>query len=390
MLRAVPPSAVATRGTHGLSHEEEQALAAYRDLAHWWQNGCKGPRPEVSGKIAPRDEAFLEDLEHRAFRFFWEQGDSRTGLVLDRARADGLQIGGRNLHIASIAATGFGHSAMSIAAERGWVTSQEARERVRNTLRFFWDHATNVHGWFYHFLNSVTGERRWDSELSSIDTALLPAGVLTARQKFSEDVEIARLAGQIYHRVDFPWMTNGSRTPLSMGWRPESGFLRATWNMYAEETIFYLFGIGSPTRPLPVESWLAWKRTWTDYAGFHFLNYAPLFAHQYSHAWVDYWDRFESMPPHINFFSNSLAATLANRAFCLRLSKRFPGYSANVWGVSASDSSHGYIAWGQVPVIDDIDGTVVPCAAGGSLMFTPPGLSVCAARDQAAIWLRAD
>ncbi len=370
LLEIATGASASIRGTQGLNPEEAAALESYTELARWWQDGCHGTRPEVPVKIAPRDDAFLDDLERRAFRYFWEQGDSKTGLVLDRARSDGSRVGGRNLHIASIAATGFGLSALSIAAERNWIAHREALDRVRNTLRFFWDHAVNVHGWFYHFLDSVTGERRWKSELSSIDTALLLAGVLTARRKFSEDAEIVRLAGRIYERVDFPWMTNGSGTLLSMGWRPESGFLRATWNMYAEETILYLLGLGSPAHPLPAESWFAWKRTWTDYAGFHYLNSASLFAHQYSHAWVDYRDRFESKLPHVNYFINSIAATLAARAFCLSLSKRFPDYTGNVWGVSASDSAHGYVGWGRVPVVDHIDGTVVPCASGGSLMFT--------------------
>ena len=348
-----------------------EALAEYTALVHWWQNLCHGPQPSVPGQLSPEDEAFLEDVEQRAFRYFWEQGDSRTGLVLDRARADGSAVRGHSFQVASIAATGFGLSALCIAAERGWIQSELARERVRNTLRFFADQATNVHGWFYHFLDSVTGERRWKCEVSSIDTALLLGGVLTARQKFREDSEIGKLASRIYHRVDFPWMRNESPTLLSIGWYPESGFIRAYWNMYAEETMLYLLGIGSPTHPLPVASWFAWKRTWTNYAGFRFLNAAPLFTHQYSHAYVDYRNWFEPNPPHVNYFINSMAATLANRAFCLSLSRRFPDYSENLWGVTASDSAHGYTAWGQVPLTDHIDGTVVPCAAGGSLMFTP-------------------
>lgn len=372
LLAAAQRSAAVLRGTHYPGREGERALEEYTDLVRWWQSLCKGPRPQVPTKFAPQDDAFLEDLEHRAFRFFWEQGDSQTGLVLDRARADGYPRGGRNLHVASIAATGFGLSALCIAADREWIKPGEARQRVRNTLRFFADHATNVHGWFYHFLDSVTGERRWNCEVSSVDTALLLGGVLTARQKFRQDSEIPDLATKIYNRIDFPWMCNRSRTLLSMGWLPESGFISQYWDMYAEQTMLYLLGIGSPAHPLPAESWSAWKRTWTEYAGLRFLNSAPLFAHQYSHAWVDYRDRFEPKPPYVNYFINSIAATLANRAFCLSLSGRFPDYTRNVWGVTASDSAHGYIAWGRVPIVDGMDGTVVPCAAGGSLMFTPP------------------
>ncbi|MGH9398404.1 MAG: glucoamylase family protein [Terriglobia bacterium] len=362
----------ATQKSEGSSHNLEEAVHKYSNLVHWWQDLCKGPRPKVPTKLTKKeDDAFLEDIERRAFRFFWEQGDAHTGLVLDRARADGSPVVGHSFHVASIASTGFGLTALCIGASRGWITQDEARDRVRATLRFFADRATQVHGWYYHFLDSATGERKWNCELSSIDTALLLGGILTARQKFPDDSEIVRTATRIYNRVDFPWMCNQSTTLLSMGWRPETGFIRASWNMYAEETMLYLLGIGSPTHPLPAESWHAWKRTWTDYAGFRFLNFAPLFSHQYSHAWIDYRNRFEPNPPYVNYFINSIAATLANRAFCMQLSRRFPGYGPNVWGITASDSAHGYTAWGTVPVVDHIDGTVVPCAAGGSLMFTP-------------------
>lgn len=343
----------------------------YSALVHWWQNGCKGARPKVLSALTKQEEAFLDDVERRAFRFFWEQADARTGLVPDRAQADGAPARGASFHVASIASTGFGLTAICVAAERGWVEPAQAAERVRQTLDFFTHSAANVHGWFYHFLDSTTGERVWKCELSSIDTALLLAGVLTARQKFRHDSGIVNLATTIYNRIDFQWMRNGNPTLLSMGWKPETGFLKATWNMYAEETMLYLLGIASPTYPLPAASWHAWKRTWTNYAGYRFLNAAPLFTHQYSHAYVDYRDRFEPQSPHVNFFINSIAATLANRAFCMSLSKRFPDYGPNIWGVTASDSAHGYTAWGTVPVADHIDGTVVPCAAGGSLMFAP-------------------
>lgn len=353
------------------SPDTNKFVEEYSKLVHWWQDLCKGPRPEVPTTLSREDDAFLGDLEHRAFLFFWEQGDAKTGLVLDRAHSDGSPVRGNSFHVASIASTGFGLSAICVAAERHWITSTDARERVRNTLDFFANRATNVHGWFYHFIDQVTGERKWNCEVSSIDTALLLGGILTARQRFHDDSDIVNLATKIYNRIDFPWMRNTNPTLLSMGWLPEKGFLKAYWNMYAEETMLYLLGIGSPTHPLPVKSWYAWNRTWTDYAGYRFLNFAPLFTHQYSHAYVDYRNRFEPKPPYINFFINSIAATLANRAFCMSLSKRFPDYTGNVWGVTASDSAHGYTAWGRVPVVDHIDGTVVPCAAGGSMMFTP-------------------
>jgi hypothetical protein len=324
-------------------------------------------------RLSRQDDLFIEDLERRSFQYFWEQGDPLTGLVPDRARMDKAPLPESHRNVASIAATGFGLTAICIAAEREWITSQKARERTRNTLRFFADQAFQEHGWFYHWLDAKTGERRWNSEVSSIDTALLLGGVLTARQYFHDDAEIVRLANKIYRRLDFRWMLNGDPFLLSHGWKPETGFLKSRWDTYSEDGILYLLAIGSPTHPISPESWYAFWRDRYRYEGHSYFTTigVPLFMHQYSHAWVDFRDRREIRGDRIDYFENSISATLAHRAFCMNLAGEFPAFGPNVWGISASDSAKGYLAWGGPPRDPAIDGTVVPCAAGGSLMLTP-------------------
>jgi hypothetical protein len=319
----------------------------------------------------PAEAAFLDDLEHRAFRYFWEQADPHTGLVLDRARSDGAPSDAHQHNAASIAATGFGLTVLCIAAERHWLTVQAARERISTTLRFFAQNAPQEHGWFYHFLDPRSGKRMWNSEVSSIDSALLLGGILVARQAFADDGEIPSLATLIYDRVDFPWMLNKSPALLDQGWTPESGFFPFRWDTYSEETLLYLLAIGSAAHPIPPTSWDAWSRPSMIYFGYHYIGRGPLFTHQYSQAFVDYRHRRESRNGHVDYFANSISATRAHRAFCMSLSGRFPGYSANLWGISASDSKKGYVDWGGPPPDPRIDGTVVPYAAGGSLMFTP-------------------
>jgi len=343
--------------------------------------------------LSQADESFLEDLSQRAFRYFWEQADPNTGLVMDRARADASAMDAAHRDVASIAATGFGLTALCIAAERHWVTQREARDRARATLRFFAESATNFHGWFYHWMDARTGERQWNSEVSSIDTALLLAGVLTARQAFRDDADIVHLATKIFARVDFQWMQNGHPAFLTHGWKPEIGFLRSLWDDYSEETMLYLLAIGSQAHAINPLAWQAWRRGWISYAGYSYLAGAqPLFIHQYSHAWVDYRGRRESRPPYIDYFDNSIKATRAHRAFCIDLSKEFPGYSADIWGITASDGANGYVAWGGPPRDPAIDGTVVPSAAGGSLMFTPdiclPALRAMKEKFGERIWGR--
>jgi hypothetical protein len=324
-------------------------------------------------KFTRADEAFLEDLERRSFQYFWEEGDEDTGLVPDRARMDGSPLDENHRNVASIAATGFSLTALSIAAERNWISRIQAQERTRNTLRFFANKAFQQHGWFYHWLDAKTGERRWNSEVSSIDTALLLGGVLTARQYFRDDPEIRKLATKIYERVDFQWMLNGQQLLLSHGWKPETGFLKPRWDTYSEDTILYLLAIGSPTHPISPASWYALWRDRYRYEGYTYFTTigVPLFMHQYAHAWIDYRNWRETKGDRIDYFENSVKATLAHRAFCINLAHDFPAFGPNVWGITASDSTKGYLAWGGPPRDPEIDGTVVPSAAGGSLMFTP-------------------
>jgi hypothetical protein len=336
--------------------------------------------PARSG-FSAQDEAFLEDLQKRLFQYFWEQADPQTGLVADRARTERSALDENHQNVGSSAATGFGLTALCIASERRWIDSAAARERARVTLRFFANRAFQQRGWFYHWIDTKTGERRWNSEVSSIDTALLLGGVLTVRQCFANDPEITRLATKIYQRVDFRWMLNGEPLLLSHGWKPESGFLRPRWDTYSEDTILYLLGIGSPTHSISARSWYAlWKDRYRYEGHAYFTTIGvPLFMHQYSHAWVDYRGRKETRGDRIDYFENSVNATLAHRAFCINLRHVFPGYGPDVWGITASDSAKGYLAWGGPPHDPAIDGTVVPSAAGGSLMFTPE-LSVRALR----------
>jgi hypothetical protein len=328
---------------------------------------------QSNSPVSSQDESFLEDLERRSFDYFWEQADPHTGLVLDRARMDGSALGENQLNVASIAATGFGLTALCIAAERKWIKREEAKERVRNTLRFFANRAFHKNGWFYHWLDAKTGERRWRSEVSSIDTALLVAGVLTAGQYYREDTEIAGLANKIYDRMDFRWMLNGHPLLLSHGWKPETGFLRPRWDTYSEDAILYLLAIGSTTHSISPTSWYAlWRDRYRYKAYTYFTTIGvPLFMHQYSHAWVDFRNRREVKGDRIDYFENSVAATLAHREFCIDLAREFPGYGPNSWGITASDSAKGYLAWGGPPRDRSIDGTIVPSAPGGSLMFTP-------------------
>lgn len=338
-------------------------LSIPRDGVASAQQQLPAPTPEAAYKLTQYDEHLLDEYEQAACLYFWEQASSDTGLVKDRSTPSEFD----DYTVASIAATGFGLTALCIADKRGFIPNKAVVSRVRATLKFLATRMYNQHGFFYHFVDINTGERAFDCEVSSIDTGLLLCGVLMCRQYFA-DPQIQSLASEIFDRTDWLWMLDNGRT-LSHGWTPENGFLPYRWNTYCELMLIYLMGIGSRTHAIPADAWDAWWRPVFDYKGLRYIgSYAPLFVHQYSHAWFDFRGKRDR---YTNYFDNSIIATKAHRLFCISLHSRFPDFSDSLWGVTASDAIDGYTWWGGPPPVGTIDGTLVPCAAAGSLPFLP-------------------
>jgi hypothetical protein len=314
--------------------------------------------------LSPEDDQFLDELQKLNFGFFWEQASPQTGLVKDRCNV----LANNNSNVGSIAATGFGLTALCIGEKRGFIARPEARDRVLATLRFLWKKMPTHRGFFFHFADINTGDRVWDSEVSSVDTSILLCGILTCRQHFEEHSEISLLAYQIFNRVDWSWLSEDTSL-LPHGWTPELGFLPYRWDYYSEMMMIYLLGLGSLPHPLPVQAWNAWKRTKFEFDGFRYIgSFAPLFIHQYSQAWFDFRSKRDAFA---DYFVNSTLATDAHRQFCVELGKQFPTYSDDLWGITASDSEKGYVIWGGPPMMGPVDGTVVPSASSGSLPFLP-------------------
>ncbi|MFT4112713.1 glucoamylase family protein [Silvibacterium sp.] len=336
---------------------EQQAAQQYKPTLG---NFINRPLTQVSSAA----DQLLDDLEGRACDFFYQEASPNTGLVRDRATAVGQSLS----RVASIAATGFGLSAMCIAAKRNYLSPALCEARVEKTLAFLLEECPHEHGFLYHFIDMESGQRMFGSELSSIDTALLLSGVLLARQYFAHNERISALATTFYRRVDWQWMLNGGTT-LSMGWLPDQGFLQHRWDIYSELMTMYLMAIGSPTHPIPADTWNALQRPVVNFGGIQYISgVAPLFIHQYAHAWCDYRGVRDL---HTNYFSNSIAATRAHQVWCMVLGQKFNWIDQDLWGISASDSRTGYRVWGGPPAMGDPDGTVVPCAPAGSLPFLP-------------------
>ena len=350
------------------------------------------PRPTAGdGELTARQVAFLDTLERRTFDFFWETTNPRNGLAPDRWP---------DPPFASIAAVGFALTAYPIGAERGWITREQAADRTLTTLRFMYtlpqgtDSAgfAGHQGFFYHFLDMETGLRYRNTELSTIDTALLLAGVLCAQEYFDEDdaaeVAIRAYADSLYRRADWRFFIRD--TPLiTMAWYPERGYGRAAYQGYDEAMILYVLALGSPTHPVDPSAWSAFVSSydWGAFYGFEHVNFAPLFGHQYSHVWIDFRGIQDAYMRSrgIDYFENSRRATLSQRAYAIDNPGGWRGYDADHWGLTASDGPmnatltidgrerrfHTY--WARGAALNDIrdDGTLVPTATGGSIPFAP-------------------
>ncbi|MEO6928421.1 MAG: glucoamylase family protein [Casimicrobiaceae bacterium] len=330
----------------------------------------------------------LESLQQDAFRYFLHETHARNGLVLDKTTTHWPS---------SIAATGLGLTAYPVAVERGFIARAAAAEKVLTTLRFFADSvqgpqadATGHHGFYYHFLDMDSGRRAWQCELSTVDSALLLVGMLTAAAYFDADTaperEVRSTADALYRRADWQWAQNGGAT-VTHGWKPESGFLRWRWEGYDEALILYVLGLGSPDFPLPDTSYPAWVSTyeWKECYGQQYVYAGPLFIHQLSHIWIDFRGIQDAYmrSKGIDYFENSRRATYAQRAYAIDNPLKFAHYGPDCWGITASDGPgpatakvdgvqrcfYDYRARG-VPYGPD-DGTVAPWGVVASLPFAP-------------------
>src|ERR1017187_6850755 len=323
------------------------------------------------------DNEFLDYVQQANFDYFWYAANPANGLVPDRSATGSA---------CSIAAVGFGLTAIGIGIDHGWISRTQGVARVLTTLNTFLSGpqgpgtsgVIGYKGWFYHWLDMNTALRASGSELSSIDTTLLLSGILYSQQYFngtnSDENSIRTMADAIFNRVDWNWMAQGTDA-VSMGWFPPGDFIAANWVGYDEGMILYLLGLGITTNPLPASAWSYWTSgyTWATNYNQAYVPFPPLFGHEYSHCWVDFRHVADSyMNSHnTTYFENSRRATLAQRSYCVANPSSWPGYGSNIWGLTASDDPYvGYQAHGAPPALND-NGTLAPTAPGGAMAFTP-------------------
>jgi hypothetical protein len=327
-------------------------------------------------------------VQRTAFAYFEFETNLDTGLVLDKNAPDWP---------ASIAATGLALSCYPIAIERGLMDRRTALARTLTTLRFFaaspqgeQPDATGYRGFYYHFLDSQTGKRAWNCELSSVDTAFLISGVLAAAAYFqgddAQEREIRELADTLYRRVEWDWLLDETKR-IRHGWRPETGFIPYHWEGYDESLLMHVLALGSPTHPVPATTYDAWSSTfaWKNCYDIDYLYSAPLFTHHLSHVWLDLRGIQDSfMQKHgIDYFENSRRATEIQRRYAIENPLGFKGYGEHGWGITASDGPgpatrvidgverqfFDYVGRGAPYGVDD--GTLAPWSVATSLPFAP-------------------
>ena len=349
---------------------------------------CKTSVAPVRQK--PAVKYSVEELQRRTFNYFWELADTKNYQIPDRYPT---------LTFSSIAATGFGLSAYIVGAEKKYITREQAAKRTLSTLKFLWhlpqgpeEHNNSGYkGFFYHFLTLDKAVRFKNVELSSIDTGLLTAGILSAMSYYDKnnmiEDSIESYSDSLYRRIEWDWMYMDSSN-LSMGWHPEGGFIPSRWNGYNEAMILVIMAMGSPTHPIPADAWAKWCETyeWDSFNGFENVQFDPLFGHQYSHVWIDFRGIQDEYMRNkgIDYFENSKRATLSNRAYCIENPLGAKGYHSFCWGLTACDGPlnekikvegrewqfYDYRARGACSFNIVDDGTIAPTAAGGSYAFT--------------------
>ena len=307
----------------------------------------------------PEDE-FLELISIKLFNYFWNETSPRTGFIKDRNTP--------NIP-SSIAATGFGLTAICIADYRDWILHEQAYNRVKKTLTAIKYKAAHQHGFYYHFIDMDTGQRMWKSEVSSVDTALLLAGIVVVREYFSEN-DIKKLCDEIYDKINWKWMMDDRSKALYMGWSPEGGFDKfILWDMFAEEMVMYILGMGAKNNPLPEESWHSFRRPVKKYKKYTYIycETESLFTYLFSHAYIDFRRKHDK---YADYWRNSTRAIKSSIEFTKNHKDFYRTYREGFWGISAGDGPDGYKNHGaSEKILNAHDGTVVPYAMCGAVPF---------------------
>jgi len=309
------------------------------------------------------DWKLLEFLEYRSFLYFMEEQSLRSGLFRDTS-------GGGD---ASIAATGFGLTCLCLGVENGWISKEDAEARILKCLSTLLTKTERKYGFFYHFLEINTGQRAGESEVSTIDTALLVCGLITAEEYFQGEVK--EKAGEIIKSIEWHKMVSKDHQ-LYMGWTPEEGMMERTWDYYTDEAlIIALIALGSDKK-VPADVFYSFIRNsgkYKDYPEFIYSWQGALFTYQYANLWFNFQNLKDK--ERINWYENSKKAVRSHIAYCRDNAEKYRSFNENSWGVSSCNTKDRYtMMMGLSPcgeINPKFDGTVSIAGSVATVIFTP-------------------
>ncbi|MCK4462834.1 MAG: hypothetical protein KAU58_00815, partial [Candidatus Omnitrophica bacterium] len=379
---------------------------------------------------AESHEEILEDILEATFPYFWNETDNpHTGFVRDRIAVNPDNRNSaydEHYDRASIAATGFGLSALCVAAEKygdgsdpNWPTPpEELEERAELIIDKLLEIQGNQDplnestwevwgrdGFFYHYVDVNDGTRWEGSEVSTIDTTILVAGVLTAGEYFkSIDADIKEKALQVYRNVNWKvfldteptvpnkhTVANPYYNQMYHAWepdRPSDEEFYGHWDYTSECLLLYLLAIAAPetSQAIPSEVFYSFRREIGKYGqdGKPMVQswFGSLFVYQYTQTFFKFDNgsgQFLYDLQGVNWWKNSIEATLANKRYCNNNIDEYAG-EADLWGLTSGyTSGFSYNVYGAPPAAIDIpsaevrgaDGTVMPAALAGSVPMLP-------------------
>ncbi|MBC7923868.1 MAG: beta-glucosidase [Ferruginibacter sp.] len=348
-----------------------------------WAQPVKTPKKTVpfDARQRPRnlsDEQLLDLVQRQTFRYFWDFGHPVSGLARERSNV-AYDYGNE---VVTTGGTGFGVMAIIVAAERRWITREQAAGRVLKIVNFLWK-SDMYHGVFPHWLNGETGKvirfSPKDDGGDLVETSFLFEGLICARQYFTADnpteSQLRNKIGWLWEGIEWNWHTQGNQNVLYWHWSPNNG-----WSMnhpihgWNECLITYVLAAASPRfaidKPVYDGGWAV---------GDHFRNGkvyyqttlplgfdygGPLFFSHYSFLGLD---PHGLKDQHADYWQQNENHTLINRAYCIENPKQYRGYGPNSWGLTASDSYQGYAAHSPT---EDL-GVISPTAALSAFPYAP-------------------
>lgn len=321
----------------------------------------------------PYDD-LLTLVQRQTFNYFWDFGHPTSGMARERSSSgDVVTTGG----------TGFGIMAMIVAIERGFISRQEGLDRIQKIVNFLDNKCTKYHGAFSHWINGATGATvpfsQYDDGADLVETSYMFQALLTVQQYFSKPVDAeSQLRSQIdrlWRAVEWTWFQKDGEKALYWHWSANYGWkmnMKITgWN---EALIVYVLAASSPTYPISKDVYTeGWARYGSITNGRTFYQYllplgedygGPLFFSHYSFLGLN---PKKLKDTYADYWMQNRNHSLINYKYCITNPKSYAGYSADCWGLTASDEKDGYAA--HSPTNDN--GTITPTAALSAMPYTP-------------------